>query len=299
VFYAPFGEIIGEYVAWYNGNVPAYRFNAKELDEESGLYYFEARYQSPPVFISRDVLFEKYPTLSPYSYCANNPIIFIDPDGRDWYRDDETGSVLWKKGDASFVEKDGARYRNIGTKYSEYRAGEKWEYGNNGYNDLLSVTKVDPSLNLEGGQYIPEQFTTDNGQKVKIDFGDKANNAISPDAISLLIKSINKVNNSEENITSIKVSSTTNHPSNSEKSAHTTANGARAIDISRINNVSVSPTNKYSHSLQKSISSEANWLENYGPSIIQKVHNGTIIEAPWARKIKGGHYDHIHISIPR
>ena len=28
------------------------------------------------------------------------------------------------------------------------------------------------------------------------------------------------------------------------------------------------------------------------------LHNGKRIEAPWARKIKGGHYDHIHISIP-
>ncbi|MDR1792588.1 MAG: RHS repeat-associated core domain-containing protein, partial [Bacteroidales bacterium] len=83
VEYAPFGEVVNEYnIDWSNGQVPDFKFNGKELDEESRMYYFEARYQSPPVFISRDPLFEKYPMFSPYSYCANNPIKYIDPDGR-------------------------------------------------------------------------------------------------------------------------------------------------------------------------------------------------------------------------
>ncbi|MDR1792484.1 MAG: RHS repeat-associated core domain-containing protein [Bacteroidales bacterium] len=82
VEYALFGEVVNEYnIDWSNGQVPDFKFNAKELDEENGLYYFEARYQNPPVFISRDPLFEKYPTLSPYSYCANNPLKYIDPTG--------------------------------------------------------------------------------------------------------------------------------------------------------------------------------------------------------------------------
>jgi RHS repeat-associated protein len=84
VEYAPFGEVVNEYnIDWSNGQVPDFKFNAKELDEENGMYYFEARYQSPPVFISRDVLFEKYPMFSPYSYCFNNPIKYVDPTGED------------------------------------------------------------------------------------------------------------------------------------------------------------------------------------------------------------------------
>jgi RHS repeat-associated protein len=83
VLYAPFGEVISEYNAyWHQGKVPDYMFNAKEKEEESGMYYYSARYYAPPVFISRDPLFEKYPFMSPYAYCANNPVIYIDPDGR-------------------------------------------------------------------------------------------------------------------------------------------------------------------------------------------------------------------------
>ena len=82
--YAPFGEITNEYNSSFGSSVlPKYSFNAKELDEETGMYYYEARYMAPPVFISRDPLFEKYPTFTPYAYCANNPIKYIDPTGEE------------------------------------------------------------------------------------------------------------------------------------------------------------------------------------------------------------------------
>ena len=80
--YAPFGEILQEHLAVDN-RIPKYAFNAKELDEENGMYYYSARYYAPPTFISRDPMFEKYPSISPYTYCANNPMKFIDPDGRE------------------------------------------------------------------------------------------------------------------------------------------------------------------------------------------------------------------------
>jgi RHS repeat-associated protein len=81
VLYAPFGEVVKERNQNWNNNVPAYLFNAKELDEESGMYYFEARYMKPPTFISRDPLFERYPHFSPYSAMANSPLLYVDPDG--------------------------------------------------------------------------------------------------------------------------------------------------------------------------------------------------------------------------
>jgi RHS repeat-associated protein len=98
VEYAPFGEVVNEYnIDWSNGQVPDFKFNGKELDEENGMYYFEARYQSPPVFISRDPHYEKYPTFSPYTFCFNNPVNVIDPtgkDGRITYTETEAGATV-------------------------------------------------------------------------------------------------------------------------------------------------------------------------------------------------------------
>jgi RHS repeat-associated protein len=62
-------------------------FNAKELDEETGLYYYGARYYDPrtSIWLSADPLAEKYPNKTPYHYCSNNPVNLVDPDGKDDY----------------------------------------------------------------------------------------------------------------------------------------------------------------------------------------------------------------------
>lgn len=61
-----------------------YLFNGKELDEETGLYYYGDRYYDPitSVWQSVDPQAAKYPQLSPYNYVANNPLTFVDPDGQ-------------------------------------------------------------------------------------------------------------------------------------------------------------------------------------------------------------------------
>jgi RHS repeat-associated protein len=63
--------------------IPRYLFNAKPLDEESGLYDYGARSYDPNsgTFISRDKLVENFFWISGYAYCMNNPVKYIDPDG--------------------------------------------------------------------------------------------------------------------------------------------------------------------------------------------------------------------------
>ena len=97
--YAPFGEITTEYNATFGNNIlPKYSFNAKELDEETGMYYYEARYYKPPVFTSRDPMFEKYFWMTPYAYCANNPVKYVDPSGMhfDPVVDEENNTITIK-----------------------------------------------------------------------------------------------------------------------------------------------------------------------------------------------------------
>ncbi len=60
----------------------------KERDEETGYSYFGARYMDHELmtmWLSVDPLADKYPSLSPYNYCAWNPVKLVDPDGNDWY----------------------------------------------------------------------------------------------------------------------------------------------------------------------------------------------------------------------
>jgi RHS repeat-associated protein len=95
MLYAPFGEIICDYnPTFHDSPMPNYAFNAKELDEENNMYYYSARYYAPPTFISRDPMFEKYPSISPYTYCMNNPVNAIDPTGENVYGLDENSGKL-------------------------------------------------------------------------------------------------------------------------------------------------------------------------------------------------------------
>ncbi|WP_195351129.1 RHS repeat domain-containing protein [Bacteroides nordii] len=80
--YYPFGGSFGEETVISN---QPYKFGGKELDKMHGLDWhdFGARYQrnDVPSWIGVDPLCEKYYSISPYAYCMNNPIKYIDPTG--------------------------------------------------------------------------------------------------------------------------------------------------------------------------------------------------------------------------
>ncbi|TNE27608.1 MAG: RHS repeat-associated core domain-containing protein [Bacteroidetes bacterium] len=77
----------GENMHTYNQPTPGfdspYRFNGKELDQETGLAYYGARYYDNQLsmWLSVDPMTAKYPSMSPYNFSGNNPIVFVDPNG--------------------------------------------------------------------------------------------------------------------------------------------------------------------------------------------------------------------------
>ncbi len=90
-----------------------YRFGGKELYNSTGTYDFLARQYDPALcrFTTTDPLAAKYPSISPYAYCGNDPVNKVDPDGRDNYIFDNNGNfekvvktneshqILWNRTD--------------------------------------------------------------------------------------------------------------------------------------------------------------------------------------------------------
>ena len=149
--YYPFGsemkmETPAQMQQTENANHP-FRFTGKELDKQNGLnwYDFGARWfdvAGLPMWTSVDPLAEKYYHLSPYVYCENNPVRFIDPTGK------APGDFFQKIDDAA---KDFGLYYNdnsirLNKEIASYIFEIKDDNGNVGYSySIASIGKGDES----------------------------------------------------------------------------------------------------------------------------------------------------------
>ena len=79
--YYSYGEILRSYNA--SSGFENYKYTSKERDAESNLDYFGARYYESLTgrWMQVDPLSVLNPSLSPYNYCFNNPLNFVDPNG--------------------------------------------------------------------------------------------------------------------------------------------------------------------------------------------------------------------------
>ena len=81
--YYPYGALFAEST---NGDVQPYKYNGKELDRMHGLDWYDHGARHNDAAIGRwhvmDPLCEKYYDVSPYAYCAGDPVNAIDPDGK-------------------------------------------------------------------------------------------------------------------------------------------------------------------------------------------------------------------------
>ena len=83
--YLPWGEdYVNQRLNDFDG--VRYTFSAKEKDTETGYSYFGSRYYNSDlsIWLSVDPMAAKYASLSPYVYCADNPVKLVDPNGEDY-----------------------------------------------------------------------------------------------------------------------------------------------------------------------------------------------------------------------
>ena len=115
IHYAPYGELIANQQTI--GYDERFKFTGKERDAETGYDYFGARFYDhrKGFWNSVDPLADKYPNVTPYLYCNGNPIMLVDPDGRDTLFFNDNGDFthrvssdgahigVWNKNDESIT----------------------------------------------------------------------------------------------------------------------------------------------------------------------------------------------------
>ncbi|MCR4737382.1 MAG: RHS repeat-associated core domain-containing protein [Bacteroidales bacterium] len=114
----------------------SFTFSAKEKDSETGYSYFGSRYYSSDlsIWLSVDPMSGKYPSLSPYVYCADNPVRCVDPEGKEFEEGKPPGRI------STFL--NNLDRKIVGS--SENRKGEGHSDGANQVTDDKVVDAVKP-----------------------------------------------------------------------------------------------------------------------------------------------------------
>ena len=116
--YYPYGTPYTDSEAVMNANMQPYKYNGKELDRMHGLdtYDYGARQYDPVLgrWDRMDPLCEKYYDVSPYAYCENSPVVFIDENG-DSTVIDNCGNIMRQNG----MDKNVFLYSGDNNKYTK------------------------------------------------------------------------------------------------------------------------------------------------------------------------------------
>ena len=183
--YYPFGMLIGALSFQAAGDeYNAYKYNDKELQTEMNLNWGDHGARMADYTVGRwmcpDPLAEKYYSISPYVYTLNNPIRFIDPDGRkvmvagsDEFKKavfdamqqlSSNNLVMLKSGQVLEASKYKGNKDNI--THSGTGSGDK-EFGTKLVGDLASNTKHTLAIKEISGEknnYLPTDITYKSAQ---------------------------------------------------------------------------------------------------------------------------------------
>ena len=150
--YLPYGERYVDQRA--SGYHERFTFTGKERDEETGYGYFGARYMDHELmtmWLSVDPMADKYPNISPYAYCAWNPVKLVDPDGREidisaLEKKNKKGEYVHKQLRDAFIafantetgKRELAKYAKEGQHFYGIYFSKNGEYHNEGINIKFS-----------------------------------------------------------------------------------------------------------------------------------------------------------------
>ena len=102
----------------------------------------KARYYNSDlsIWLSVDPMADKYPNLSPYTYCADNPVRMVDEDGRDWYLPENSTIPQWDKNINKKNCPENATY--LGVEGCTYDGNTITHYQKNGEMQQYSVSST-------------------------------------------------------------------------------------------------------------------------------------------------------------
>ena len=167
--YYPYGGLMAATTT--EGTQP-YKYGTKELDRENGLdlYDSKARMYDPTIgrTPTQDPMAEKYYSMSPYLWCAANPITFTDPNGKEvdviWLlRIDQSCNTNYSQqfiselnsitGLSLYIDKEGKLKYNIKeTGEVEIKATNKGQGSQTARNHLKSLIDNKETVTVEGGK---------------------------------------------------------------------------------------------------------------------------------------------------
>ena len=175
--YLPYGELLVDEHS--SSEEMPYKFNGKEFDQETGLYYYGARYMNPrtSLWYGVDPLAEKYPNIASYCYVFNRPLVFTDPKGEDGVRivNDEEKSVTIKAD--YYVVTDSKQYRTSkGGTIKELKGYTSKDIQNmNKYNDYLNgLNLIIPSGEYKGYKVLFDLSFSDGGMTYQAEIAAEA-----------------------------------------------------------------------------------------------------------------------------
>lgn len=131
-----------------NPETQPYKFNGKELDLFHGLNWYDylARGMDPAAgrFTAIDPLCEKYFALSPYVFCANNPVNYIDPDGMDWYEANNKEIIWTNYTNQKELDDNKIKGKYLGQAYVVFNGSkdEKLGKGNNFFGEVAKLAEI-------------------------------------------------------------------------------------------------------------------------------------------------------------